>query len=198
MWESARVAIKPIPACHLVHGCSDAAVALANAHAIKSSEVKSILALIPAQAVPIVCEPAARRRRPVSSYAAQFSIYHAVAASLLRKKFGLAEMEPDVYNDADVVALSDKVTYETDPRSEYPKYFSGEVVITMHDGRELRHREHINRGAAERPIVRDDIVIKFMDNAQMAISRARAGQVRAAVFAADDASARVLESGLAG
>ena len=39
VWESARVAIKPIPACHLVHACADAAVALARAHAIKGSDV---------------------------------------------------------------------------------------------------------------------------------------------------------------
>lgn len=198
VWESARVAIKPIPACHLVHACSDAAVALANAHAIDAAEVKSIRALIPAQAIPIVCEPADKRRRPVSSYAAQFSIYHAVAASLLRKKFGLAEMEPAVYNDARILALGDKVNYEADPKSEYPKYLSGEVVITMNDGRELRHREHINRGAADRPIVREDIGVKFLDNAQLAVSRTRAEAVREAVFTADRHTARELEAALAG
>ncbi|HTD92141.1 MAG TPA: MmgE/PrpD family protein, partial [Burkholderiales bacterium] len=198
MWESARVAIKPIPACHLVHACSDAAVALASANTISGADVKSIRALIPAQAIPIVCEPARKRRRPLSSYAAQFSIYHAVAASLLRRKFGLAEMEPEVYNDPAILALSDRVTYEADPQSEYPKYFSGEVVITMNDGRELRHREHINRGAADRPIVRDDIVIKYLDNAQMAISRVRAESVRDTVLAADHFSAQAVESVLAG
>jgi 2-methylcitrate dehydratase PrpD len=198
VWESARVAVKPIPACHLVHACSDAAVALARAHTIKVAEVKSIRALIPAQAVPIVCEPAPQRRRPVSSYAAQFSIYHTVAASLARGKFGLAEMEPAVYNDASIRALGDKVTYEVDPKSEYPKYFSGEVIITMNDGRELRHREHINRGAAHRPIVRDDVVVKYLDNAQMAISPARAQAVRDVVLACDGSSARALEAALAG
>ncbi len=198
VWESARVAIKPIPACHLVHACSDAAVALARANAIDAAGVKSIRALIPAQAVPIVCEPAAQRRRPVSSYAAQFSIYHAVAASLMRGKFGLAEMEPVVYNDPLILALGDKVTYAVDPKSEYPKYFSGEVVITMNDGRELRHREHVNRGAADRPIVRDDVVVKYLDNAQMAGSRERAEQVRDAVFDADNLSTRALEATLSG
>lgn len=198
VWESARVAIKPIPACHLVHACSDAAVALARANGIKLAEVKTIRALIPAQAVPIVCEPAPQRRRPVSSYAAQFSIYHAVAASLARGKFGLAEMEPAVYNDAAIQALGDKVMYEVDPKSEYPKYFSGEVVITMNDGRELRHREHINRGAADRPILRDDVVVKYLDNAQMAISRPRAERLRETVLGADNLSARVLEAALAG
>ena len=197
VWEAARVAIKPIPACHLVHACSDAAVALAHRHAIKAANVQSIRALIPAQAVPIVCEPAAQRRRPVSSYAAQFSIYHAVAASLVRGKFGLAEMEPEVYNDAEILALGDKVTYEVDPKSEYPKYFSGEAVITMNDGRELRHREHINRGAADRPIVREDVVIKYLDNAQMAMPQARAEKICDTVLAADVMSARALEAVLA-
>ena len=198
VWESARVAIKPIPACHLVHACADAAVALAVANNIKAADVKAIRALIPAQAIPIVCEPAAQRRRPVSSYAAQFSIYHAVAASLLRKKLGLAEMEPEVYNDPEILALGDKITYEADSRSEYPKYFSGEVVITLSDGRELRHREHINRGAADRPIVREDIGVKYLDNAQTAISRERAERVRDTVFGADSLSAQALEAVLAG
>lgn len=197
VWESARVAIKPIPACHLVHACSDAAVALAHTHRIDAAEIKTIQALIPAEAVPIVCEPAAKRRRPVSSYAAQFSLYHAVAASLLRKKFGLAEMEPAVYNDPAVLALSDKVAYDIDPRSEYPKYFSGEVIITLSDGRELRHREHINRGAADRPIVRKDVEAKYFDNAGMAIARERAQTIRDAVFNADGVRARELESMLA-
>lgn len=196
-WESARVAIKPIPACHLVHACSDAAVALASTHTIKAADVQSIRALIPAQAVPIVCEPAAQRHRPLSSYAAQFSIYHAVAASLVRGKFGLAEMEPEVYNDPAILALGDKVAYEVDPQSEYPKYFSGEVVITLKDGRELRHREHINRGAAERPIVREDIVIKYLDNAGMAIPRERVERVRDTVLGAEGISAQAFEAALA-
>lgn len=198
VWEAARVAIKPIPACHLVHACSDAAVALAQANTLDPAQIKSIRARVPQQAFPIVCEPAATRRRPVSSYAAQFSIYHAVAASLLRKKFGLAEMEAAVYNDPAVLALSDKVHYEADPHSEYPKYFSGEVVITLNDGRELKHREHINRGAADRPIVRDDIAKKFFDNATLAVSRERARRVHDAVFTADSQCAQALEAILAG
>jgi 2-methylcitrate dehydratase PrpD len=198
VWESSRVAIKPIPACHLVHACSDAAVTMANTHAIKTADVRSIRALIPAQAVPIVCEPAAQRRRPGSSYAAQFSIYHAIATSLVCGKFGLAEMEPAVYNDAQILALGDKVTYGVDAKSEYPKYFSGEVVVTMNDGRELRHREHINRGAADRPIVRKDIATKYFENATMAISRERAQSIHDAVLDADSTRARTLESLLAG
>lgn len=197
-WESARIAVKPIPACHLVHACSDSAAALARQHVIEPGDVKSVRALVPQQAIPVVCEPAQSRRRPVSSYAAQFSIFHAVAATMVAGKFGLAEMEPAVYNDPVVLALSDKVRYETDPNSEYPKYFSGEVIITMNDGRELRHREHINRGAAERPIVRRDVEAKYFDNATMAVSRQQAASVCDSVHAADHHTARELETALSG
>jgi len=99
VWEAARVAIKPIPACHLVHACSDAAVALAKVYAIKGSEIKSIRALIPSQAVPIVCE---------------------------------------------------------------------------------------------------DIIVKYMDNARMAIPRARVEKIRDTVFAADEITTQALEAVLAG
>ena len=94
-------------------------------------------------------------------------------------------------------ALGDKVTYEIDPMEEYPKYFSGEVIIPLNDGRELRHREHINRGAAERPIGREDIVTKYSDNAGMAIARGRAEKTRDTVYAADNVPARTLEAALA-
>lgn len=199
IWESAHVAVKPIPACHLVHACADAAMILAREPAFRIAEVRAILALVPEQAIPIVCEPAANRRRPVSAYAAQFSIYHAVAASLVKGKLGLGEMEPEIYNDPQVLALSDRVAYDIDPKSAYPKYFSGEVVITMNNGRELRHREHINRGAADRPIVRADVEAKFFDNATMAIPRTRAQAVHDAVLGVDGQgiSARTLESALA-
>ena len=44
----------------------------------------------------------------------------------------------------------------------------------MHDGRELRHREHVNRGAADRPVTHAEICSKFMDNAQRIMPKARA------------------------
>lgn len=116
---------------------------------------------------------------------------------LLRyEEFGLAQMEPTVYNDAGILALSDKVIYEADPDSGYPKYFSGEVIITLNNGRQLLHREAINRGAPDRPIVRDDVVVKFRDNAQMAVSRARAQAILDAVLSADTVRARSHEAAL--
>ena len=42
--------------------------------------------------------------------------------------------------------FSDKVDYEADPDSGFPRYYDGEVVVRTRDGRVSRHRESINRG----------------------------------------------------
>jgi hypothetical protein len=42
------------------------------------------------------------------------------------------------------------------------------VVLHFTDGRQVAHKEPINRGAPGRPIAHADIVTKFMDNAALA------------------------------
>ena len=187
VWETGRVAIKPIPACHLVHACSDAAIELTREHRLKVDDIASIQALVPREAYAVVCEPLALRKRPASNYSAQFSLHYAVAASISCGRFSLAEMEPQFYKDPEILALVDKVEHGEYPGSEYPKYFSGEVRIKTKDGRELVKREHINRGAADRPLSGDDITVKFMDNAMTAVSKEQAERIREAVLGIDKA-----------
>ena len=72
------------------------------------------------------------------------------------------------------------------------------MVVTLNDGRELRHREHINRGAADRPISNADVERKFFENMQLVTSTARAAQVRDLVLAIGRDSAAVdVQRGLA-
>jgi 2-methylcitrate dehydratase PrpD len=187
VWETGRVAIKPIPACHLVHACSDAIVALVREHGLRATDIASIQALVPREAYAVVCEPLALRKRPVSSYSAQFSLHYAVAASIVCGRFSLAEMTPEFYTNPEILALVDKVEHGEYPGSEYPKYFSGEVRVKTRDGREFVKREHINRGAADRPLSSDDITEKFMDNATTAVSKAQAIKLREAVLTLESA-----------
>jgi 2-methylcitrate dehydratase PrpD len=166
VWESARVAIKPVPACQLGIACIDAAIALHREHRVSADMIESVEALVPPHALKIICEPAERRRRPTSRYAAQFSIQFQVACALLHGRFGLAELER--FANTEILALADRVGYRVDPHTGYPKHFSGEVIVTLKDGRRLAHREQINRGAADNPLSETDIVAKFSDNAALA------------------------------
>jgi 2-methylcitrate dehydratase PrpD len=133
----------------------------------------------------LVCDPLEKKQRPASGYEAQFSIPYAIASILMRGQLTLAELEPEVFGDADILAQCDKVTCEPDPESAYPKYFSGEVVVTLNDGRELSHREQINRGADERPLSADEIVAKFRANAELTFAPERVERVLNAILDLD-------------
>jgi 2-methylcitrate dehydratase PrpD len=187
IWETMGVAIKPLPACHFTHACSDAALVLAKQHKFAVGEIERVKALVPAEVVKTVCEPEANKRRPANAYDAQFSIPYLVAASLVRGKFTLAELEPDALTDERILRLCDLVDYEVDPRSTFPKHYTGEVQIALKDGRRIAHREAMNRGCADRPLSNADIVDKFMGNARMSISARQADEVRDAVLGLEEA-----------
>lgn len=118
--------------------------------------------------------------------------------ALLKGRFGLADLDEAALRDEQVLALAGKVEYEIDPDSPFPTYYSGEVVVTLTDGRELRHREHVNRGAAERPIANADVERKFIDNMRLVTTPAPAGQVRDLVLGiGHDCAAADVQRGLA-
>lgn len=163
-WESLSLSIKPIPACHLTHACADAAAIISNMPGFEPASVRRIVALVPSATVPIVCEPLMLKRAPATSYAAQFSIPYVVAASLVRGRFGFTELDEASLADPDILRLALLVDYADDPASTYPRHRSGEVLVELADGKVLRHREAINRGAPERPLSEADIEAKFRQN----------------------------------
>ena len=163
-WETLNVAVKPFPACHFVHAFADAAIALRQS-GVDPAQVASVTALVPKEEVEVICEPAANKRRPANDYDAKFSLPYVLAASLRAGKFGLAELEAGALADPQTLALAAKVGYRVDPDSGFPKHYSGEVIVRLADGRELRHREAVNRGAADRPLSNPEVEAKFMDNA---------------------------------
>jgi 2-methylcitrate dehydratase PrpD len=186
VWELLQVAVKPYPACHFVHACIDAALALVREQGLDRSEVDRVRALVPAEVVETVCEPLANKRRPANSYDAQFSIPYVIAAALCRGGFTLDELEDEALADAAILALADRVDYEIDPHSSFPRHYCGEVIVTTRGGRTLRHREAINRGNGERPLAEAEIVEKFRANAARAVSAERAGRVGQLVLRLDD------------
>src|SRR5262249_4066135 len=159
--ELMQVAVKPYPACHFTHACADAAVALVREEKLDPAEIAQVSALVPQEVVKTVCEPVANKRRPANSYDAQFSIPFITAASLIRGRFTLAELEDAVLRDAKILALADRVDYEVDPQSTFPRHYTGEVIVRTRDGRTLRRREAINRGCGDRPLADQEIVAKF-------------------------------------
>jgi 2-methylcitrate dehydratase PrpD len=194
-WEIDNVAVKPFPACHLLHGCADAAIAL-HRQGIDVERIRSIRALVPEGAVKAVCEPLAAKRRPKSDYDAKFSVPYAVASGLTRGRLGLAEFLPAAYTEPRIERLMDKVDYAIDRDTTFPRHYSGEVQVTLDDGRTLGNRVGVNRGNPERPLTNAEIEAKFFENAALTLSEGAARQIRDRVLGMEQFGALELESTL--
>lgn len=180
-WELMSIAVKPFPACHLVHGCADAAIALQQ-RGVDWRRAVRIRALVPAGAIPVVCEPASTKRRPTSDYDAKFSVPYAVASGLLRGHLDLSDLDPVAIDDPDARSIMDRVFHEEDATSTYPRHYTGEVVVELDDGTSVSERVTINRGHAERPLTNSEIEAKYFANSLRAATSDQAERVREAIL----------------
>lgn len=180
-WETLAISFKPYPCCHYNHAFIDAALALSRGHAIRAEDAEQIECRIAEGQIPIVCEPAAAKRRPRTPYDAQFSLPYAVAVALLDGRVGLESFGPERIRDPNVLRLAERVTYVIDPASEFPRVFPGWVIVRLRDGRVLEAREPLNRGCPANPLSPDEIRAKFRDNAGRVLSGKTVAQLEAMI-----------------
>ncbi|MET0589369.1 MAG: MmgE/PrpD family protein [Novosphingobium sp.] len=183
-WRFGDTALKPYPVCHFVHGCADAAIELH--HEIGGAQIASVKAYLPQPTLHIIAEPAEAKQRPTTDYEAKFSAQFVTAYCLLRGRFGLPDLQPAALADAEVLALSQKVTCLEDPDAAFPTYFSGGVDVILADGRVLKRHIRVNSGAGERAMTPETASEKFLASASLAIPVAQAERIRDAVLRLED------------
>jgi len=88
----------------------------------------------------------------------------------------------------------DKVEYAVDPASTFPRHYTGEVEVTLDDGRTLRHREAVNRGNPDRPLTNAEIEAKFFENCGLTLETGAARRIRDRVLDLERISAADFES----
>lgn len=193
-WRLAETAVKPYPVCHFIHGCADAAIELSSQ--IRVADVASVMALLPEATLPIVARPATAKIVPRSDYEAKFSAQFVIATCLARGRFGLAELEPETLSSEDLLALAAKVDCVADPDSAFPTYFSGGVIVTLADGRELVRHVRVNSGAGDRALGVDGVSAKYRAAVREVVDAGQAERIRALVLTLEDRSARELGAAL--
>ncbi len=180
-WHLLDTALKPYPCCHFNHAFIDASAALRRAHAFDMQSIERIVCTIPAPEVPIVCEPAAAKRKPQTAYDAKFSLNFTVACMLERGHVGIDDFDASSIADENVLALSSRIDYVPVDDDNYPRRFPGRVRIELADGNALEHDEPINRGSAERPLSPAQIAEKFTTNARRKLAPAQAARIESAI-----------------
>jgi 2-methylcitrate dehydratase PrpD len=181
-WEFARSSVKLYPACHQSHAFMNAAIRIAGDRRFNIGDVERVDTLVSDVTRELVCEPMAAKRRPESSYIAQFSLPYGMAACLARRRFGLEEIEEPAYTEPALLALAQKVHYEIDPNAGFPKTRTGEVIVTLSNGTKLRERDEID---PDEPATPEAIMRKFDSNAGLALAAPRAQAVRDAILGLD-------------
>ena len=182
-WQIKTIALKPMPACYFNVPTIDAAIRIAEQHDLRTDDIARVRALLPQAAVNLVCEPVGAKRRPVDSYAAQFSVQFTTAVALIRRRFTLDDLADAALSDPEILSLADRVDYAVDGKTTFPKFYSGALIVTTRDGRVLEAREDMNRGAPERPLSEAEIIAKFTDSAERVFAPAKAARIIETVLA---------------
>lgn len=168
-WETPRIAFKPYPVCHFMHGSLGSAAQATAGRTFTSAEIDDVLVRVPAAGVSLVLEPAEQKRVPRSEYEGKFSLQYSVASQLVRGHVSVGDFTDDAITDPEVLAVAAKVRYETREYPTYPQAFPGGVVVRLADGTELEADFPYQKGGPENPLSSDEVREKFRENASLAL-----------------------------
>jgi 2-methylcitrate dehydratase PrpD len=194
LWESRNSSFKPFPAAHVLHPYIDAILRMRRRHRIDVSAIERITCPVAAFIVPIVCEPAAEKRRPNTDSHGRVSFQYTLAEALHLGELGKDAYRAASLNNPDVLRLADAVSYRVDPEFPGPERFKGAVRIVMNSGAVFEAVEEHNRGSAANPMTRDELLDKFERNAATVLTAAQIARLAAVIADLDtlpDASALV-------
>ena len=128
-------------------------MALHEGNGLPVEAIRRVQVLVPREAVDIVCEPLANKRKPANNYEAQFSVPYIVATGLLKGRFTLAELEDEALPQLRRAGGRVAGRLRGRPCLNVPRHYTGEVVVETTDGRSLRHHQarqsRLRRSAAD-------------------------------------------------
>lgn len=166
--------VKKYPMCFAAHRIIDAALDLVRANDVQPQDVQSVLATVgPAQASML------RNARPQSGLEAKFSLQFAVAAPLVARACGLAQLDDGFVRRPEVQAHFERVeirTVDTRHPAEPTLAASDRLVLCLKDGRTLDSGEvRFARGEPPDPLGDGELEAKFMDCTRSLAPAARRG-----------------------
>ena len=186
-WETPRIAYKPYPVCHFMHGSlGSAAAGHGRAHVHVRRDRRR-------------ARPGARRRRLPRARAggAEAGAALRVRGQVLPPVLGrlacscvvmssVGDFTDEAITDPEVLAVAAKVRYETREYPTYPQAFPGGVVVRLADGTELEADFPYQKGGPENPLSPDEVRAKFRENASLALPDADVAALDEAVLSLEE------------
>ncbi|HEU0249000.1 MAG TPA: MmgE/PrpD family protein [Gaiellaceae bacterium] len=185
-WETPRIAYKPFPVCHFMHGSLGAAAAAAAGRTFAPDEIAEVVVTVPEAGVSLVLEPAASKVAPRSEYDGKFSLQYSVASMLVRGHVGVSDFTDEAITDPDVLAVAGKVRYETREYPSYPQAFPGGTRVSLADGTSFEADFPYQKGGPENPLSADEVRAKYRANAAGALGHDATQRLEETILALDD------------
>ena len=164
-WVIDTLAFKPYPCGTMAQPYIDCARRMA-VRGIKAEDITGIVCEVAEGTVHRLWEPLADKQRPRNGYAAKFAVPYVLAAGFVHGGVGLGAFTETAIADSRVLALAAKVKYVIDPQNPYPNNYTGHLRATLRDGSVVEERQPYLRGGAQEPLTRQDVVDKFLLNAE--------------------------------
>ena len=185
-WETPRIAYKPFPVCHFMHGSLGATAEAAGGRTFSPDEIEDVLVSVPEAGVSLVLEPADQKRTPRSEYEGKFSLQYSVASMLVRGHVAVSDFTDEAIADPPVLAVAAKVRYETREYPTYPQAFPGGVVVRLSDGTSFEADYAYQKGGPENPLSAAEVREKFRGNAALALPDRAVEALEDAVLGLED------------
>lgn len=167
-WNTIQIFYKPYPCNHFTHAVVDAAIAF-KAKGLRPEQVQKVTIGTAAASWRTIGDPIEEKRRPRTPYDAGFSGPFVFATTLVGGS-GLGVSRGD-FTEATIadpvrrqIAEATEVIVNDECTRIFPHQFPAVVRVWTHDGRELEERIVANRGGPDRPLTRQELVAKLVDN----------------------------------
>lgn len=184
-WEILGNTYKPYPCGIVIHPMIDAALDLRAEHGIDPAQIEKV-SVLAAPAALALCD----RRHPKDELEGQVSLYHWIAAALVRGKAGIPEGVDASIHDPALKAFREQVFATID--STVP-HDGADMTIAMKDGRTFVKKVRNCIGSKGRPMTDAELEAKFASQSETVMGKDETGRLIADCWRiADLADASIL------
>lgn len=166
-WECKNLAFKPYACGTMAQPFVDCAIQLKK-QISDLSQIKSIKAKVGEGTVHRLWEPRAEKNNPSTPYSAKFSVPYCVGVALVKGGAGLEEFTEINIKNSEILKIANLMTYEIDPNDEYPKNYTGTLIVETADGKTIEAKQPCFRGGKKQPLTKEDFDSKFNKNLKYA------------------------------
>ncbi|HVB54208.1 MAG TPA: MmgE/PrpD family protein [Candidatus Acidoferrales bacterium] len=168
-WLTSELALKPYPCNMFTHCIVDAAIALKQ-RGVGPNDVAEVTIHTAAAPWRTIGDPIEDKRRPRTPYHAAFSAPFVFACALVGGGglgLALSDFTETMFLDPVRRRLAEKCSVVIDEgcTAVFPRHAAAIVEVVTHEGRRIEEKVMVNRGSPERPLSRDEVMLKLRSTA---------------------------------